>query len=60
MFFQLQSIHEWRHRDQSEINLQVLATNENVMQRFLDDISNHYDKFKLTLKKHTVDESSFL
>jgi hypothetical protein len=28
--------------------------------RFLDDIGNHYDKFKMTLGENHVDEISFL
>jgi hypothetical protein len=31
------------------LDLQQLVTSEPYMQRYLDDISNHYDKFKMGL-----------
>jgi hypothetical protein len=30
------------------------------MMRFLDDIANNYDRYKLSLPRHSVDEISFL
>ena len=56
----LQMVCDWRYGGSTVLNLEMLATNENFMQRYLDDIANQYDKFKLTLHKHTVDAISFL
>ena len=37
-----------------------MATETNFAQRYLDDISNLYDRYKATLPETTIDEISFL
>lgn len=51
--------HAYRYEG-SELELQRLATETNFAQRYLDDISNLYDRFKATLPETTIDEISFL
>lgn len=40
--------------------MQRLVTESNFAQRYLDDMSNLYDKFKATLPETSIDEISFL
>jgi hypothetical protein len=44
----------------TELDLLKLVTEEHLMVRFLDDISNRYEQLKLTLPLHSVDELSFI
>lgn len=42
------------------MELEQLATNPHYGQRYLDDLSNLYEKFKNTLPENSIDELSFL
>lgn len=42
------------------IDLRRLVTDDIFVMRLADDIDNLYEKYKITLPLHTVDEISFL
>jgi hypothetical protein len=49
----LNQVHSFRYEGK-EIDLQQLATDTNYAQRYLDDISNLFDKFKTKLPDNTI------
>lgn len=55
----LNEVHVFRYKGQN-IDLQQLATDTNYAQRYLDDISNLYEKSKEKLPENTINEISFL
>jgi hypothetical protein len=55
----LKAAHQYRYEG-AELELQRLATESNFAQRYLDDLSNLYDRFKATLPETAIDEISFL
>jgi hypothetical protein len=55
MLQELDKAYHWRYNQDCELNLQSLATNDYFTERFLDDISNSYDRYKITLPKFCVD-----
>jgi hypothetical protein len=50
---ELNTVHEHRYSGKT-IDLQRLATDTNYAQRYLDDISNLYDKFKQSLPENII------
>jgi hypothetical protein len=53
IFNKLNEINHFRYQGKS-IDLHQLATNYNYSQRYLDDLSNLYDKFKEQLPENTI------
>lgn len=59
MMERLNATHVYRYEG-CELEVQRLATESNFSQRYLDDLSNLYDRFKATLPETIIDEISFL
>lgn len=55
----LEEVHRYRY-DEKPMEMEQLSNNPHYSQRYLDDLSNLYEKFKNNLPENSIDELSFL